>query len=290
MAQNSQLNQTFNELCHLLAAQIKQLEKEKADFQAEKKLYEQMISQVNAAFERQTVNGSSGILKLNVGGVHYATTVDTLRSCPNTFLDCVTSDGATVQLDSEGRLFIDRNGELFAYILDFLRTGTVVWPTDESKRNMLLAEIEFYGLQDKMRYDNPQVRQPSLLPFTITMSSQYHGTANTVESLHDTNLTIGCGTNNAPNEYILCTFPSQCTVTGVKVGPLIGWSASHINNVVLEYSTDGSNFETVMRLSGINQEIVTFPFAKDVNATYWRLSKRGYIGVGYLEFLSETSN
>ncbi len=258
-------------------AQRNELERDRAQFQAEKDQFEQMRRRINSIFEKQTVNGqSSDILKLNIGGVHYATTIKTLRSCPNTLLDCLTSDGVDVKLDDQGHVFIDRNGKLFAYILDFLRTGNIAWPTDVAKRNMLLAEIQFYGLGDKM--------VPS---YTITLSSKYNSTANTVESLHNTNLATGCGTmnNTTDGEYILCTFPFQCSFRGVKIGPLVGWGGGCLNTAKLEYSTNGEHYETATCLNGFDEAIIEVPFEKVVNATHWRLSKSGWLGVGCLEFL-----
>jgi len=52
-------------------------------------------------------------------------------------------------LDDKGRLFIDRNGELFAYILDYLRKGKFYQERiAEQNRLLLIDEAEFYGLKE----------------------------------------------------------------------------------------------------------------------------------------------
>ena len=45
----------------------------------------------------------------------------------------------------DGEYFIDRNGELFPYILDYLRVGSVVaLPSDQTLREKLTVEANFY--------------------------------------------------------------------------------------------------------------------------------------------------
>ena len=60
------------------------------------------------------------------------------------------SDDFTVSRDSDGAIFIDRSGELFNYIHDYLRGNTVgiddVW-SDERTRKKLIKEAEYYQLE-----------------------------------------------------------------------------------------------------------------------------------------------
>lgn len=95
-------------------------------------------------------------IKLNVGGIFYETTDTTLLSVngeSNYFslylarveksLDRVTNEGETTI-----ELFIDRSGFLFQYVLDYLRTGTIVAVPDKDHiiRGLLL-EADFYLLE-----------------------------------------------------------------------------------------------------------------------------------------------
>ena len=102
------------------------------------------------------------VIELNVGGVHYATTPATLTRFKESRLpellrspgdDVITgsgSDGTTPPLvvgrDEGGRRFVDRDGELFRYVLDYARTGTVVLPDGFAHRRRLLVEAEFFRL------------------------------------------------------------------------------------------------------------------------------------------------
>jgi len=57
-----------------------------------------------------------------------------------------------MQLDDKGAIFIDRNGELFIYILDYLRTGRFIIPESRRDQRLLSNELEFYGFQNLLSY------------------------------------------------------------------------------------------------------------------------------------------
>lgn len=66
------------------------------------------------------------IVKLNIGGHKYTTTIKTLTQNGTTenFFTALVSNKFTPILDDEGYYFIDRDGTYFRPILDYLRTGT----------------------------------------------------------------------------------------------------------------------------------------------------------------------
>ena len=49
--------------------------------------------------------------------------------------------------NEDGSYFIDRDGTHFRYILNYLRTGQLVVPEDNTVRRELLTEAEFYQVQ-----------------------------------------------------------------------------------------------------------------------------------------------
>lgn len=66
------------------------------------------------------------VVKLNIGGRKYVTTVKTLRGQGkeiNYFTALLGDQFAPPETDEKGYHFIDRNGSLFEPILDYLRTG-----------------------------------------------------------------------------------------------------------------------------------------------------------------------
>jgi len=87
-------------------------------------------------------------IELNVGGVNYATTLDTLISFKDSLVASYFEDKTNVRLpkDSHGRYFIDRDGVLFRYILDYMRNKRVILPENFSERERLQAEVSTCSL------------------------------------------------------------------------------------------------------------------------------------------------
>lgn len=85
------------------------------------------------------------IIYLNVGGVKYTTTLETLKQVPNGLLcRMVTGNISTTKIGK--RIFIDRNGKLFEHILDYLRQATTWNPSEHVDKIALLREADFFLL------------------------------------------------------------------------------------------------------------------------------------------------
>ena len=98
-----------------------------------------------------TVPRRGRIIRLLVGGREHATTRDTLSMVPDSFLDRLVSGELPSTLDEAGRYFIDRNGELFVFVLDWLRTAgdaEVVARASADVLGRLRIEADFYGIDD----------------------------------------------------------------------------------------------------------------------------------------------
>ena len=70
---------------------------------------------------------------------------------PDSFLDRLVSGELPSTLDEQGRYFIDRNGELFVFVLDWLRTAgdaEVVARASPDVLGRLRIEADFYGIDD----------------------------------------------------------------------------------------------------------------------------------------------
>ncbi|KAI6184782.1 BTB domain-containing protein [Aphelenchoides bicaudatus] len=98
------------------------------------------------------------VVQLNVGGSRYTTTKATLtsREPESFFSQLLQADevndlpepwrSAACRLDT-GAYFIDRDGELFAYVLDFLRNGKLLLPENFKEISRLREETLFYQLE-----------------------------------------------------------------------------------------------------------------------------------------------
>ncbi|XP_011676650.1 BTB/POZ domain-containing protein KCTD12-like [Strongylocentrotus purpuratus] len=93
------------------------------------------------------------VLELNVGGQAYTTALSTLTKDRDSLLAEIftgRSESDLAHRDSRGRYFIDRDGQLFRYILDYLRTHKLLLPEDFSETSRLYEEARFYRLAGLM--------------------------------------------------------------------------------------------------------------------------------------------
>ncbi|KAJ8335703.1 hypothetical protein SKAU_G00390450 [Synaphobranchus kaupii] len=99
------------------------------------------------------------VVELNVGGQVYVTKHSTLVSVPDTTLHAMFSRHPLKDLprDSRGRFFIDRDGFLFRYVLDFLRDKQLVLPDHFPEKDRLQREAEHFQLADLLKLLAPRV-------------------------------------------------------------------------------------------------------------------------------------
>ncbi|POG81634.1 BTB/POZ protein [Rhizophagus irregularis DAOM 181602=DAOM 197198] len=102
---------------------------------------------------------------LNVGGVKYETYRSTLTAYPETLLGTMFQERnhALLHPTNDNEYFIDRNGKAFHYILEFYRTGEIIWPSQEDTdtkttnfccytfvtRKELLKELDYFQIPMK---------------------------------------------------------------------------------------------------------------------------------------------
>ena len=90
-------------------------------------------------------------MSLNVGGVRYTTSLPTLTKYPDSFFGRMfTCDGDGLipsEKDENGAYFIDRDGQLFRHILNFLRNGELSLPRSFDEHKGLRLEADFYQIQ-----------------------------------------------------------------------------------------------------------------------------------------------
>ncbi|KAG9467083.1 BTB/POZ domain-containing protein KCTD12-like [Eleutherodactylus coqui] len=90
------------------------------------------------------------IIELNVGGQVYITRYLTLVTIPGSLLWEMFSQKTVQPLarDSKGRYFLDRDGFLFRYVLDYLRDQQLVLPDHFPERRRLQREAEYFKLPE----------------------------------------------------------------------------------------------------------------------------------------------
>lgn len=97
-----------------------------------------------------------GVVKLNVGGRMYMTSVYTLSRDQNSMLAALVSGRHPVPQQPDGSYFIDRDGTHFRYVLNYLRgdRGTDSLPETWTDQHQLLKEAKYYRLEGLVKVIN----------------------------------------------------------------------------------------------------------------------------------------
>ncbi|KAG9307855.1 hypothetical protein G9A89_023420 [Geosiphon pyriformis] len=105
---------------------------------------------------------------LNIGGIKYETFRSTLTAYPDTLLGTMFSkrNNGLLHPENGNEYFFDRNGRAFHHILEFYRTGQLLWPSDSETsaitlvtQQELAAELEFFQIPINLKYGVTLPRQ-----------------------------------------------------------------------------------------------------------------------------------
>lgn len=134
--------------------------------------------QTNSHEEKNTQNKqvnqtqSSTIVKLNIGGHKFMTSMETLESHGENYLTVLAKQekDSLIQAckDDDGYIFIDRDGFYFRPIIEFLRYGTLSVDCEKYDVDKLNREIDFYCV--KM----PKLERAFLSVETIEIKTRTH--------------------------------------------------------------------------------------------------------------------
>jgi len=85
-------------------------------------------------------------VKLDVGGFKFSTTLTTLTADPNSMLAAMFSGRFQVEKNEEGCIFIDRDGQYFHHILNWLRNGYIPHIDAPAEKESVLIEARYYQI------------------------------------------------------------------------------------------------------------------------------------------------
>ena len=150
---------------------------------------------------------------------------------PGSMLHAMFSGRFDTKPSEDGSYFIDRDGTHFRYILNYLRTGQLTVPKDETIREELLAEAEFYQVEGMIKALKVSCFKDSV----ILSSEQREKLVNWLkESRTITNDSDKLLYRASRNGWAASNFHSYCdnkgpTVTVVKSGNYIfgGYTEQH---------------------------------------------------------------
>jgi len=144
------------------ALELTQKEDRRALESAQRSLKEdrRVLQEERAHFAAEIAVRTADRVLLDVGGRHFSTTRRTLQAArtaaPESLLGAMFGgkQEERLQPDEEGRVFVDRNGAMFEYILDFLRgfsagdehAAFAIHALPETQIMMMRKELNYYGL------------------------------------------------------------------------------------------------------------------------------------------------
>ena len=187
------------------------------DLHKEKETFESVAKKLEHVHFASTI-------KLNVGGQHFTTSLQTLTKDTGSMLHAMFSGRFDTKPAEDGSYFIDRDGTHFRYILNYLRTGRLLLPKDELIREELLEEAEFYqihGILEELRHPPKQPFEDSMILTTWQKEILVNNWLK--EKLHCNFLLIYRASRdgwNSSNFHTLCDNKGP-TVTVVKSGNYI---------------------------------------------------------------------
>ena len=136
-------------------------------------------------------NEESRVIDLNVGGYHYSTTLETIKNEPeNLLIDLIESSKQKI---GSNRIFIDRDGKLFRFILDYLRNKSLILPENFSEKTLLKREAVFFKLKKlvDMLEDKETFNEFISPKFDLSTSSSVQSKNNITKSNNGGCITIG---------------------------------------------------------------------------------------------------
>ncbi|KAI9536467.1 BTB/POZ domain-containing protein kctd15 [Dissostichus eleginoides] len=95
---------------------------------------------------------SNAPVHIDVGGHMYTSSLATLTKYPDSRISRLFNGTEPIVLDSlKQHYFIDRDGEIFRYILSFLRTSKLLLPDDFKDFHLLYEEARYYQLMPMIK-------------------------------------------------------------------------------------------------------------------------------------------
>jgi len=140
-----EVKDTFESLSNHIEGEVGRLVQQKKHLESEvKRLTLEKQSPKNYVTDR---------IRLDIGGHHYSTSRATLTSVPGSFFDKLLNGPIPEEMKTnDGRIFLDRNGRLFRYVLNCLRDPPKFKLRVRNKTDVdeLREEAIFYGLEELM--------------------------------------------------------------------------------------------------------------------------------------------
>jgi len=164
---NTSITDTFGEgleklIQSTLKAKTSELTKREKELEERERIVNEMVDNVKCSEQE--------IIELRVGQIVYHVTAKTLLKHRDSYFYAMLNSEAT------GERFIDRDGSLFKYVLEYLRYGKVSSTLTNSQAEKLKLDSVFYNLPGLVQDRNENLEAPKDLPKSVKFVSTSGGT------------------------------------------------------------------------------------------------------------------
>jgi hypothetical protein len=186
-----------------------------------------------------------GRVELNIGGYRFETSVQTLRRVPHTFFDAYFSGRYAQDVCHDGSIFVDRDGEHFGHVLEYMRDGvvSVVEPEACPSVSMLRAlkrEFGFYCIE--LCAEQPtEPHQPEVALVMGGLSSFSALASMERYDVSSGQWSVAAAMTTARSDFGACTLAGELYVTG-------GCSNENLLSSVEKYTPSSDSWSTVAPL------------------------------------------
>lgn len=232
---------------------------------------------------------SEDIIRLNIGGKQFATTLERLMSIPDTLFYKVL---ISKQIDATKEIFFDRSPFYFEDILNFLRYGKInLFKYNKDQLEELKSEAEYFDILELEKKLETLTLTKEIIKVEVNAYYYENGTiVGTTDHtvLSDPNLQNGiCTTYPGWFKAILNTVH---IIEEIEIGGYTGkndwiYAGGYGNGSIVYTSSDNKTWINVGTIpSGFGQTILKFKVNRS-EAQYIKFEGNCYFGIGYLKFL-----
>lgn len=221
---------------------------------------------------------------LNIGGEKYTTTISTLLS-DNT---SIFNEILTSEIDLSDEIYIERNGILFKYILNYLRNQS--FDPRQYRRSLLLEimeEADFYNIESLFNVINNIIKDIEIISFEhngdYIFKGQLAGTQN-IKDIKTTDPNTGICTNTQGRIVFDLEFPAEFNEIHVQgYGADIKlWNPGNGAGAKIYSSLDKDKWEYIGSIShSFASKIYVLNLKKKVYGKYIKIEHTSYIGLSY---------
>jgi len=147
----TQLNSVCEKEEQRLGKEAQRLEKEEKRLQEESKKLDERIHQWKVTTSKLEKTHFPSVVKLNVGGKAFATSLGTLTRYTDSYFGVMFSKRWETKPGEDGSYFIDKNPKMFPIILDYMRGEELDLNLSPAKKSALLRDARFYQLDELVR-------------------------------------------------------------------------------------------------------------------------------------------